>query len=78
MPRYHLNIRDRDRLFPDREGEAFPSEVAIKQQALETAQGPIRMPSLMIPDRLDCTLEVTHSAGAVVLTLPFAEVLQTP
>ena len=77
MPRYHLGIRYRDRVFPDREGEAFASEVAMKQQALETAQGLIRTRSLMIPDWLGCTLEVTDSRGAVVFTLPFAEALPT-
>ena len=77
MPRYHLGIRYRDRVFPDREGEAFASEVAMKQQALETAQGLLRTRSLMIPDWLDCTLEVTDSRGVVVFTLPFAEAVQT-
>ena len=78
MPRYHLSIRYRDRLYPDREGEEFPSEVEMKQQALESAQGLLRTRSLVIPDWLDCMLEVTDSMGEVVYKLPFAEAVQTP
>jgi len=77
VPRYHLGIRYRDRVYPDREGEAFASEVAMKQQALETAQGLLRTRSLMIPDWLECTLEVTDSAGGIVFALPFAEAVPT-
>ena len=77
MPRYHLRIRFRDRVFLDREGEEFPSEIEVKQQALESAQSLMRTRSLVIPDWLDCTLEVTDSAGEIALTLPFADLLQT-
>ena len=75
MPRYHLSIRYRDRLFPDHEGEEFPSEVEMKQQALESAQGLLRTRSLVIPDWLDCTLEVTDETGTTVLSIPFPDAL---
>ena len=77
MPRYHLSIRYRDRVFPDDAGEEFASEVEMKQQSLETAQGLLRTRSLVVPDWLDCTLEVTDSAGEVVFKLPFGEAVQT-
>jgi hypothetical protein len=48
----------------------------MKQQALETAQGLIRIRSLAIPGWLDCTPEVTDSARKVVFKLPFAEAVQ--
>ena len=63
-------------LFPDHEGEEFASEIKLEQQVLETAQGLIRIRSLMIPDGLDCTLEVTDSAGKIVFKLPFGEAVQ--
>ncbi len=73
MPRYHLNVRCRDRLFVDEEGEEIAGEMAMRQQALETARDLIKTQSLAIPDWLDCTLEVTGEEGAVVLILPIAE-----
>ena len=73
MALYHLNIRHRDRLYRDEEGEDIPSEIEMKVRALETAQDLIGTPSHTIPDWLDCTLEVTNEAGETVLVLPFIE-----
>jgi hypothetical protein len=76
VPWCHLSIRYREHVFPDRESEEFPSKIELKQQALETAQGLSRTRSLVIPNWLDCSLEVTDCAGKVVFKLPFAEAVQ--
>lgn len=73
MPRYHLSIGHRERLFHDDDGEHIAGEMEMREQALQTVRDLIRTASLAVPDWLDCTLEVTNEAGAVVLLLPFAE-----
>jgi hypothetical protein len=73
MALYHLNIRYRDRLYRDEEGEDIPSKIEMKVRARETAHDLIGTPSFTIPDWLDCTLEVTNEAGETVLVLPFTE-----
>jgi hypothetical protein len=73
MARYHLNVRHRDRLYRDEEGEDIPSEIEMTVRARETAHDLIGTPSFTIPDWLDCTLEVTNEAGETVLLLPFTE-----
>ncbi len=76
MPRYHLNVRYRDHLFVDEEGEEIAGEMAMRQQALETARDLIKPQSLAIPDWLDCTLEVTDEVGESVMILPFSAVTE--
>jgi hypothetical protein len=76
MAHYHLNIRHRNRLYLDEEGEDIPSEIEMKVRALETAHDLIGTPSFTIPDWLDCTLEVTNAAGETVLILPFTEAVE--
>ncbi len=74
MPRFFLNLRYRDRLFVDPEGDDLASADAVQGHALETARDLIahaRMNS--IRHWFDCSLEVTNEAGQVVLVLPFSE-----
>ena len=76
MARYYLNVRYRDRLYRDEEGEEIPSAIEMKVRALETARDLIRTPSLTIPDWLDCTLEVADESGTAVLSVPFPDALE--
>ena len=76
MARYYLNVRYRDRLYRDEEGEEIPSAIEMKVRALETARDLIRTPHLPIPDWLDCTLEVTDESGTAVLSVPFPDALE--
>jgi hypothetical protein len=76
MARYHLNIRHRNRLYLDEEGEDIPSEIEMKVRARETAHDLIGTPSFTIPDWLDCTLEVTTGTGETVLVLPFTDAVE--
>ena len=74
VPRYYMNLRYRDRLFQDEEGDELPDDAAAREHARETARDLIgngRMDS--IRNWFDCTFEVTNEAGQDVLTMPFGE-----
>ena len=77
MPRYHLSIRHRERLYHDEEGEDIAGEMEVREQARLTARDLTRTPSLAVPDWLVCTLEVTDERGQLVLRLPFSEAVGT-
>jgi hypothetical protein len=75
MPIYNFNIRLRDRLFPDAEGEKLASEEEARLRALETAHDVIKTSSSVILDWLACTVEVTDESGRIITTVPFEEAL---
>jgi len=77
MPRYHLSIRHRERLYHDDEGEEIAGEMEMREQARLTARDLTRTASLAVPDWLVCSLEVTDETGQLVLRLPFSEALET-
>ena len=72
MPRYFFHIRDGNDLTKDSEGLDLPDLDAARAQALERA---CRIWSERPPEpgRNNQTFEVTDEAGAVVLTVDFAE-----
>ena len=74
VPCFFLNLRYRDRLFVDEEGDDLADEQAVQGHALEAARDLIartRMDS--IRNWFDCSFEVTNEAGRIVLVMPFAE-----
>ena len=76
LPRYFMNVRYRDRLFVDEEGDELASEHAVQGHALDTARDLItraRMDS--IRNWFDCSFEVTDEAGRVVLVMPFGDII---
>ena len=71
-----MNVRYRDRLFVDEEGDDLASADAVQGHALDTARDLItraRMDS--IRNWFDCSFEVTNEVGQVVLVMPFGETL---
>jgi hypothetical protein len=76
MPRYHLSIRHRERLFHDDEGEEIAGEMEMREQARLTARDLTRTASLAVPDWLACSLEVTDERGQLILHLPFADAVE--
>jgi Domain of unknown function (DUF6894) len=76
VPRFYMNVRYRDRLFVDEEGDELADEHAVREHALDTARDLIhraRMDS--IRSWFDCSFEITDEAGRVVLTMPFSETI---
>lgn len=72
--RYYMNLRYRDRYYPDEEGDELPDEHAVRSHALSTASDLIRLTRTeIIRDWLDCTFEITDEAGRIVLALPFSD-----
>ena len=71
-----MNLRYRDRLFVDEEGDELANEHAVLGHALDTARDLIangRMNS--IRNWFDCSFEITNEAGRVVLAMPFSETI---
>jgi len=74
VPRFYLNLRDRDRLIVDPEGDDLASADAVQGHALEIARDLITRARMdCIRSWFDCSFEVTNEAGQVVLVLPFSE-----
>ena len=75
VARFFMNLRYRDRLFRDEEGDELPSEGAVRAHARETARDLIGNGRTdAIRNWFDCTFEVTDEAGQLVLTMPFDDV----
>ena len=76
VPRYFMNLRCRDRLFIDEEGDELPRD-AVREHALETARDLISHARTdSIRNWLDCSFEVADETGRVVLILPFSETIE--
>jgi hypothetical protein len=76
MPRYYMNLRYRDRLFRDEEGDDLPED-ALRQHALSTARDLLHARTEVIRSWFECSFEVTDEKGRLVLTMPFAEAVAT-
>jgi hypothetical protein len=71
-----MNVRYRDRLFVDEEGDELASADAVQGHALETARDLITRARMdNIRSWFDCSFEVTNEVGQVVLVMPFGETL---
>jgi hypothetical protein len=76
VPRFYMNLRYRDRLFVDEDGDELADEHAALGHALDTARDLIangRMHS--IRNWFDCSFEVANEAGRVVLVMPFSDTI---
>jgi hypothetical protein len=77
MPRYFFNTRIGETLIPDPEGE----ELRDPDHAWEIARATIRQilqEEGKDPSLLSASLEVTDTAGEIVLEFPFTEALEIP
>ncbi len=77
MPRYFFNTRIGVTLIPDPEGE----ELRDPDHAWEIARATIRQilqEEGKDPSLLSASLEVTDTAGEIVLEFPFTEALEIP
>lgn len=77
MPIFHLNLRDNGTLWPDQDGAEFAS---LDEAYLEAFAGAQEMWTPRLRDRkspLSCAFEIADSAGNVLVTLPFSEVLES-
>ncbi|MBN9586983.1 MAG: hypothetical protein BGN84_12645 [Afipia sp. 62-7] len=77
MPRYFFNTRIGNTLIPDPEGE----ELRDPDHAWEVARETIRQileEEGKEPSLLSASLEVTDTAGEIVLEFPFTEALEFP
>jgi hypothetical protein len=75
VPRYYMNLRYRDRLFRDEEGDDLP-EHALRQHALSTARDLLQARMDSIRSWFECSFEVTDEEGRLVLTVPFTEAVE--
>jgi hypothetical protein len=72
--RFFMNLRYRNRFFPDREGDELATLDAAREHALATATDMIRRTrTKIIRDWFDCTFEITDESGNLVLTVPFGD-----
>ncbi|HEX7883381.1 MAG TPA: hypothetical protein VF499_11660 [Afipia sp.] len=77
MPRYFFNTRIGETLIPDPEG----AELRDPDQAWRVARATIRQilqEEGKDPSILSASLEVTDTAGEIVLEFPFTEALEIP
>ena len=75
MPRYYLNVRDRDVLIEDPDGDEASGLPAIRRIAesciADIYARPHTYGEALLWDRR--SLEITDEAGSTVLVLPFSE-----
>ena len=73
MPRFYMNLRYRDRLFVDDEGDEVAAD-RVQEHTFDTARDLIAHARLgSIRDWFECSFEVMDEAGRVVLDFPFSE-----
>ena len=75
MPRFFLNLRDRDRLIDDPEGEEADDLAAIARSVQTTIEDIFGRPETYgEPQRWNrFVFEVTNEAGEIVLEVPLAD-----
>jgi hypothetical protein len=72
--RFYMNLRYRDCLFRDDEGDELVDLHAAREHALVTARDMIRRTrTKIIRDWFDCAFEITDDSGKTVLTVPFGD-----
>jgi hypothetical protein len=76
VPRYYMNLRYRDHLFRDEEGDELP-EQTLRAHIATTARDLMHARSHVIRSWFDCSFEVTDEKGRLVLTMPFGEAVAT-
>jgi len=77
VPRYFLSVRYKagpDGLAVDREGDELPDAALLADHVHSTARHLIGQTRVSGIDWRRCSLEVTDETGALVLTLPLADV----
>jgi hypothetical protein len=71
-----MNLRYRDRLYVDEEGDELPNSGAVQAHAMQTARDLIAGARLTtIRNWFDCTFEVTDESGTLVLEMPFSDTI---
>jgi hypothetical protein len=72
---FFMNLRYRNRLFRDEEGDELESEEDARAHAMATANEMIRNTRThIIRNWFACTFEVTNENGEIIFVLPFGEV----
>jgi hypothetical protein len=72
--RFFMNLRYRDRVYVDEEGDELADASMVREHALVVASELItRTRTDIIRDWFDCTFLVTDEEGQTVLELPFGE-----
>jgi hypothetical protein len=80
VARYYLSVRYRDGpkgLAVDEEGDEMADEAALLAHVADTARDLMWKARITGVDWRTCTFEVTDETGQVVLTMPFAEAVQS-
>src|SRR5215210_4162514 len=73
VPRFYMNLRHRDRLFVDDEGDEVAAD-RVQEHTFKMARDLIAQARLeTIRNWFDCSFEVMDEAGRVVLDFPFSE-----
>ena len=73
VPRFYMNLRYRDRLFVDDEGDELAAD-RLQEHTFNMARDLIAHARLgSIRNWFDCSFEVMDEAGRVVLDFPFSE-----
>ena len=79
VARYFMNLRYRDHLYEDEEGDELLDSAAAKAHAIETACDLIATGRLTtIRNWYDCTFEITDETGRMVLEVPFSDTITGP
>ena len=80
MPRYYFSLRHRPGpagLAVDEEGDELADVTAAREHALSVARDTIaRTRTDIVRDWMVCSFEVTDEAGALVLTVPFSDIVR--
>ena len=77
--RYFMNLRYRDHLYEDEEGDELLDSAAVRAHAIETARDLIATGRLTtIRNWYDCTFEVVDETGRMVLEVPFSDTITGP
>lgn len=76
MPRYFLNLRDRDGLHPDLDGDEFGSLDHLRDEVMISVKQIVAnalVSGSTLHDALDRAFEITGESGETVMTVPFSE-----
>ena len=77
MPRFHFNLRDNGALVLDEEGAEHDTVEAAYLEAFASAHEMWITRLRQRSNPLGCAFEITDAAGKLLVTLPFAEVLES-
>jgi len=75
--RFFMNLRYRDRVYMDEEGDELAEVSLVREHALAMASELIaRTRTEIIRDWFDCTFVVTDEEGRTVVEVPFGETVE--